>query len=140
MAEIELPGVDLTKANLLFEKQPSGLYLPIWQEGRDGAGFVTPIGGYAGPEGAPNGGKISATDANSSSVPLIGTLIDVVSDPASLSIAFLSTNDGSSAAVVDIDYPILPGERLRIPTTAGYVLNAICDTGGSATLWYHVVV
>lgn len=38
---MKLPAIDLTKANLLFEKQASGLYLPRWQEGTGGSANVT---------------------------------------------------------------------------------------------------
>ena len=42
--EIQLPAPDLTKANLLFEKQQSGLYLPVWQRGANGAAHVADVG------------------------------------------------------------------------------------------------
>ena len=41
MTEIKLPAIDLTKANLLFERLASGLYVPVWQEGVAGAATVT---------------------------------------------------------------------------------------------------
>ncbi|HFD81059.1 MAG TPA: hypothetical protein ENK05_11825 [Gammaproteobacteria bacterium] len=47
MNEIEIPRADLTKTVLLFERQPSGLYVLKWQEGTNGSAHVRPIQGTA---------------------------------------------------------------------------------------------
>jgi len=52
MTEIKLPAIDLTKANLLFERRASGLYVPVWQEGVAGAANVAQNGAVTATAGA----------------------------------------------------------------------------------------
>lgn len=76
MSERALPNIDLTKANLLFSKQASGLYVPVWQAGTDdGEALVSVAGGSLGGAITPSSASGNNVEVASATSMVIDTML-----------------------------------------------------------------
>ena len=143
MHEINLPSLDdpnaLVHANLLFEEQLSGLYLPQWQEGVNGAAKVIVAGGYAGPESEASEGQTVAVGATSAaSAAITGTVIDIIYIPdANTDGCFIQIAD-TPVAVANDDYYLAPNVTYRFPIASGNSVAAI-QSVDAGDLYIHPV-